>query len=232
MRELLSSELMMLLLTVGAFLLGKLIFRKTKMALFNPLLIAALLIIPTLLLLDISYEQYHKSTQFIRFFLSPTVVLLGFLLYEEVESIRANLKNILIAITTGSFVTMGTILLIGKLMGAENEIILSLLPKSVTMPIALSLSGQSGGVEAITAVSVVITGIFGNMIGVTLLKLFKITDKIAAGLAFGASSHAIGTAKALECGALEGAMSGLAIGVTGVITALMMPLFQQLLAWM
>ncbi|MGL4994407.1 MAG: LrgB family protein [Bacteroidales bacterium] len=230
MSDIFRSELAMLLITIGTFALGKYLFRRTQLAICNPLLIATIIIVSILLFMDIDYDHYHKSTRLIHFFLAPTVVALGYVLYEQVEAIRSNLLSIVISISVGSLITMASIVLICRILGSDNSIIVSLLPKSVTIPIALSLSGKAGGVASLTAVSVVITGIFGNMVGVSILRLMGISSKIAKGLAFGASSHAIGTAKAIECGALEGAMSGLAIGVTGVITALMMPLFELLLS--
>lgn len=230
MSEVFRSELAMLLITIGAFAFGKYLFRRTQLAICNPLLIATIVIISILLSMNIEYEHYHKSTRLIHFFLAPTVVALGYVLYEQVEAIRSNLLSIIISISVGSMITMASIVLICKLLGSDDSIIVSLLPKSVTIPIALSLSGKAGGVASLTAVSVVITGILGNMIGLALFRIMGVSDKIARGLAFGASSHAIGTAKAIECGALEGAMSGLAIGVTGVITALTMPIFEYILS--
>lgn len=229
MRTLFTSEIAMLLLCVGAFFIGKYIFVRTKVALFNPLLICMLIIIPILYIFDIDYPTFSNGTKMIQFFLGPTVVALGFMLYEQTDTIKANLKSILISISIGSFISIGTIVVICRILGTDIAVISSLIPKSVTTPIALSLSKQMGGIEALTAVSVIITGIIGNIIAVPLFRILGIKDSIAKGLALGSSAHAIGTMKAMEIGSLEGAISGLAIGVTGVITALLSPLFYSIL---
>lgn len=229
MRTLFTSEIAMLLLCVGAFFIGKYIFVRTKIALFNPLLISIIVIIPVLYLFDIDYPTFNNGTKMIQFFLGPTVVALGFMLYEQIDTIKANLKSILISISVGSFISIATIVLICRFLGTDIAVITSLIPKSVTTPIALSLSKQMGGIEALTAVSVIITGIIGNIIAVPLFRILGIKDRIAKGLALGSSAHAIGTMKAMEIGSLEGAISGLAIGVTGVITALLSPLFYSIL---
>lgn len=229
MRTLFTSEIAMLLLCVGAFFIGKYIFVRTKIALFNPLLISMIVIIPVLYLFDIDYPTFNNGTKMIQFFLGPTVVALGFMLYEQIDTIKANLKSILISISIGSFISIATIVIICRFLGTDVNVITSLIPKSVTTPIALSLSKQMGGIEALTAVSVIITGIIGNIIAVPLFRILGIKDRIAKGLALGSSAHAIGTMKAMEIGSLEGAISGLAIGVTGVITALLSPLFYSVL---
>ncbi|MGL5786790.1 MAG: LrgB family protein [Bacteroidales bacterium] len=229
MRALFTSEIAMLLLCVGAFFIGKYIFVRTKIALFNPLLISMILIIPTLYFWEIDYSVFNNGTKMIQFFLSPTVVALGFMLYEQIDTIKANLKSILVSISIGSFISIASIVIICKLLGTDVSVISSLIPKSVTTPIALSLSKQMGGIEALTAVSVIITGILGNIIAVPLFRILGIKNRIAKGLALGSSAHAIGTMKAMEIGSLEGAISGLAIGVTGVITALLSPFFYNFL---
>lgn len=229
MRTLFTSEIAMLLLCVGAFFIGKFIFARTKIALFNPLLISIVLIIPVLSLFDVEYKTFSNGTKMIQFFLGPTVVALGFMLYEQIDTIKSNLKSILISISVGSFMSIGTIIAICTMLGSDLSVISSLIPKSVTTPIALSLSRQMGGIESLTAVSVVITGILGNIIAVPFFRILGVKDRIAKGLALGSSAHAIGTMKALEIGSIEGAISGLAIGVTGVITALLSPLFYGIL---
>lgn len=230
MNAIFTSEIAMLLLCVGAFFIGKFIFVRTKLAIFNPLLIAMILIIGVLQVSNTPYETFNKGTKMIQFFLGPTVVALGVMLYEQIDTIKANYKSILISIITGSFISILSIVFICKAFHADLNVISSLIPKSVTTPIALSLSKQMGGIEALTAVSVVITGILGNIIAVPLFKILRVSDRIAKGLALGSSAHAIGTMKAIELGSLEGAISGLAIGVTGVITALLSPLFQNWLS--
>jgi len=160
--------------------------------------------------------------------LGPSVVALGYVLYEQIEQIRGNVVSILTAVFTGSAVGILSVVLIAKLLGADHVLMVSLAPKSVTTPIAMSLSEKSGGIPALTAAFVVICGIFGGLIGPVLLRKLGIKSKIAQGLAMGSSAHALGTARAMEMGAVEGAISGLAIGIMGIATALLIPLAEKI----
>jgi len=160
--------------------------------------------------------------------LGPSVVALGYVLYEQIEQIRGNVISILTSVFVGSAVGIMSVVIIAKLMGADHILIASLAPKSVTTPIAMSLSEKSGGVPALTAAFVVICGIFGGLIGPVLLRKIGIKSKIAQGLAMGSSAHALGTARAMEMGAVEGAISGLAIGIMGIMTALLIPVAEKL----
>jgi Putative effector of murein hydrolase len=154
-----TSEPFMLMLVIGSFLLGTYIYRKTKFVLFHPCLIAMIIIIAFLVTFDISYEAFSKGSRIIHFLLGPAVVALGVVLYEQSEYLKQNIISMFTAITVGSFIGVGSVILIGKMMGVDAQMIFSLEPKSVTTPIAISLSNANGGLPAVTAVTVVVCGI-------------------------------------------------------------------------
>lgn len=227
-RPLLTNEVFMLGFVMGVFLLGVLIYKKTNITLLQPLLISMCIIIPFLEWLGIDYKTFYENTRILNFMLGPSVVALGYVLYEQIEHIKGNVLSILIAVLSGSIVGIASVVGIAKLLGADKMMVASLAPKSVTTPIAISLAEKAGGVPALAATFVVICGIFGGMVGPIILRKTGITSKIARGLAMGSSAHALGTARAMEMGALEGAISGLAIGIMGIMTALLIP-FAELL---
>jgi predicted murein hydrolase (TIGR00659 family) len=226
--ELFTGEVFMLTLVMGTFLLGVWIYKRSKISLLQPLLISMVIIIPFLKIAGIEYHTFYQQTRLLNFMLGPCVVALGYVLYEQIENIRGNVVSILTAVFVGSIVGIFSVLLIAKLLGADHLLMASLAPKSVTTPIAISLSEKNGGVPAMTTAFVIICGLFGGLVGPILLRRLGIQSKIAQGLAMGSASHALGTARALEMGALEGAISGLAIGIMGIMTALMIPLVEML----
>jgi predicted murein hydrolase (TIGR00659 family) len=228
MGEVFTGEVFMLTLVMGTFLLGVWIYKRSKITLLQPLLISMLIIIPFLKITGIEFETFYQQTKLLNFMLGPSVVALGYVLYEQIEHIRGNVLSILTAVLVGSFVGIFSVLLIAKLFGADHLLMASLAPKSVTTPIAISLAEKHGGVPALAAAFVVICGLFGGLIGPWLLRKLGIKSKIAQGLAMGSASHALGTVRALEMGALEGAISGLAIGIMGIMTALLIPLVERL----
>ena len=160
--------------------------------------------------------------------LGPSVVALGYVLYEQLEHIKGNVISILSAVFVGSIVGIVSVVLIAKVLGADHILIASLAPKSVTTPIAISLAEKTGGIPALAAAFVVICGIFGGLVGPVILRRIGIKSKIAKGLAMGSASHALGTARAMEMGAIEGAISGLAIGLMGIMTALLIPFAEMI----
>lgn len=226
MDALIRSEIFLLMLVLGVFLFGVFLYKKTKITLLQPLLTSMLLLIPFLKWTNIDYDTFYQQTRILNFMLGPSVVALGFVLYEQIGHIKGNVLSILTAVFVGSFVGIVSVVLIAKWLGADALLMSSLAPKSVTTPIAISLAEKSGGVPALTATFVVICGIFGGMVGPVVLRRFGFKSSIAKGLAMGASSHAMGTARALEMGALEGAISGLAIGIMGIMTAFMIPVVE------
>jgi len=227
-RPYLSTEVFLLALVLGAFYLGIIIYQKTKITLLQPLLTAMVIIIPFLLITDIDYQTFYQNTRILNFMLGPSVVALGYVLYEQIGHIKGNVVSILTAVFTGSVVGIASVVLIAKVLGADKMLMASLAPKSVTTPIAISLAEQTGGVPALAAAFVVICGIFGGLVGPIVLRRIGIKSKIAKGLAMGSASHALGTARAMEMGALEGAISGLAIGIMGIMTALLIPFAENL----
>jgi predicted murein hydrolase (TIGR00659 family) len=225
---LISTDVFMLCLVMGTFLLGILIYKKTKITLLQPLLISMIMIIPFLKLTGIEYKTFFESTKLLNFMLGPSVVALGYVLYEQIEQIKGNVLSMLVAVLSGSIVGIVTVVLIAKLFGADKVLLASLAPKSVTTPIAISLAEQSGGAPSLAVAFVVICGVFGGVVGPIVLRKIGIKSKFASGLAMGSASHALGTARAMEMGAIEGAISGLAIGVMGIITSLLIPFAKYL----
>ncbi len=204
-----------------------------KMPLLNPLLVAMVVIIPFLLLTGISYERYFAGSKILNDLLQPAVVALAFPLYEQLHQIRARWKSIITICFVGSLVAMITGTSVALLMGASPQIAASILPKSVTTPIAMAVGGSIGGIPAISAVCVIFVGILGAVFGHTLLNIMKIRTKAARGLAMGTASHALGTARCAELDYQEGAFSSLALVICGIITSLVAPfIFPIILAVM
>ena len=207
-------------LSVLAFWVGVKIQKKTGLVVCNPLLIGVILVIGLLLALGIPYENYDQGGSLINLFLSPATACLAVAIYSKVQLLKENWLPILVGCVVGSLVSMGSILGLCRLFGLDEAMTASLLPKSVTTPIAVSVAQAHGGIPSITVVAVILTGILGSILAPLLIRLFRVKDPIAAGLAIGACSHAVGTSKALELGETEGAMSGLAIGVCCLVTVL------------
>jgi len=223
-----SGEVFLLMLVMGSFLLGIKIYQRTKISLLQPLLTAVIIIIPFLKMANIEYSTFYSNTRFLNFMLGPSVVALGYVLYDQIGYLRGNVKSILLAVFAGSIVGIASVVGIAKVLGADKILIASLAPKSVTTTIAISLAEKTGGAPALAAAFVVICGVFGGIVGPIVLRKVGVKSKIAQGLAMGSASHALGTARALEMGALEGAISGLAIGIMGIMTALLIPFAEKL----
>lgn len=228
MKALFESTEFILLLIFGSYLFGQWVFKKTRIGIFHPMIISIAIIIAFLKITDMPYQTFEQGSQFISFLLGPSVVALGYILYEQLAYLKGNITSILTSVFIGSLVGIISVILLAKLTGADQVLIHSLEPKSVTTPIAMSIAEQSGGNVSLTAVIVLFCGIFGSIIGPPILRLLGIQSSIAKGLAMGASAHGVGTAKAMEMGMIEGALSGLAIGLMGVMTALLIPVIHQL----
>jgi predicted murein hydrolase (TIGR00659 family) len=221
MSSLLSSPIFGVMLSAITFEIGIVLYNRTKSSLFNPLLISQILIIVILSAFNISYNDYNIGGQVISFFLVPSTVILAVPLYKKIKLLKSNAIPIIGGIIVGSISGIVSIILLSKLFKLDSILVFSLVPKSITTPIGMEVSKQIGGIPAVTVAAIVITGILGSIIAPYVCKIFKITDKIAVGIAIGTSSHAVGTAKALEIGEVEGAMSGLAIGIAGLVTVLL-----------
>ncbi|WP_418991461.1 LrgB family protein [Alistipes sp.] len=225
----LSSDLFLLTLTVGLYCLGGAIYRRTRLALLHPVLLTFGAVIVFLQLTDIPYDRYREAAGVLDFGLGLSVVALGYLLYEQLERLRGSLLPVAVATLAGCIAGVLSVVYIARAFGAEREILVSLAPKSVTVPIAVSVSGSLGGNVSVTSVVVFCVGIFGSIIGDWFLRRSGVRDPHARGFALGAAAHGIGTARAIEIGAAEGALSGLAMALMGLATALVMPLMERCL---
>lgn len=219
-------------LTLLVFFSARKLARWINMPLFNPMIISITVIIPFLLLMGIPYEQYFQGSEILNDLLQPAIVALAFPLYEQIHQIRARWKSLITICFIGSMTAMFSGGAIALLMGAKPDMAASIMPKSVTTPIAMAVAESIGGIPAISAVCVIIVGIMGAVFGLSLLNLLKINTKSARGLAMGTASHALGTARCAEMDYQEGAFSSLALVICGIITSLTAPfVFPVLLHW-
>lgn len=223
--EMLMNMPAMLLLTIGAYLLGLWAKKKSGLALLHPFLISIPVIIAVLKLTDIPCSFYIESNVLIDFLLGPSVVSLGLLLYDNRDIVLKNCVGILTSVLVGSVVGVASVWVLCRVFGLDEMFLFSLEPKSVTTPIAMDISESLGGNPSLTAVSVVLCGFIGTVLGPLVLRLIKIKSPVARGLGMGCASHGLGTARAIEMGAVEGAVSGLSIALMGIATALIIPLF-------
>lgn len=210
-------------LTIAAFYIARRLAKRLKISLINPLLVAMAIIIPILLLLHIPYTRYFAGSQILNQLLQPAVVALALPLYEQMHQIRARWKSIISVCFIGSVTAMVSGTAIALWMGATPEIAATIMPKSVTTPIAMAVSGSLQGIPAISAICVLIAGVLGAVFGHMLLNLLGVKTKAARGLAIGNASHALGTARSAEVDFQEGAFSSLALVICGIITSLLAP---------
>ena len=221
MRELLASPYFGIFLSIAAYALGCGLNRKFRTPLCNPLLIAIVLVVGVLLVFRIPYEDYNAGGEIISLFLAPATACLAVGIYSKLAVLKKYWLPILVGAVAGSASSMLSVYALCRLLGLDEQITVSLIPKSVTTPIAVGIVESAGGLTPITVVAVIVTGILGAILAPAMIRLFRISDSVAAGLAIGACSHAVGTSKAVELGEVEGAMSGLAIGVCGVVTVVL-----------
>lgn len=229
MQEILMSQPVLLALTIGVYILAVWIRTKSKIMLFNPMLISVPIIITILWLGHVPAQHYIQSNSMISFMLGPCVVALGLTMYEQRMTIKTYLVPILSAVLVGSVVGILSVVALCNWLGLDKMMMLSLESKSVTVPIAMEVTKGIGGNTAITAISVALCGLFGGIFGPLILKILHISNPIAFGAAMGSGSHGIGTARALEIGAVEGAVSGLCIALMGVATAVLTPIANLIL---
>lgn len=219
----------MLLLTLASYLLGVFIHKKSGISVLHPFITAMVVIIGVIILFDIPYKEYREGARVLDFLLGPSVVALALRLYDNIEIVKKNLAAILSAVLTGSAVGILGVWALGRFMGCDSMFIKSLEAKSVTTPIAMEITAVAGGSTSLIAISVVLTGVIGAVLGPGFLKFLKITDPVAKGVAMGCSAHGIGTGRAIELGAVEGAVSGLCIVLMGVATCILLPLINCVL---
>ncbi len=216
-------------LSLAAYEAGLLLKKKFKLAVLNPLLIGTLCVMAVLTLMKIEYPRYNESAKYISYLLTPATVCLAVPLYRQINLLKQNLKAVAGGISAGVLANLFSIFLLSKLLGLNHEQYVTLLPKSITTAIGLGLSEELGGITTITVAVIIITGILGNVIAELVCSIFRIADPVAKGLALGTASHAIGTAKAMEMGEIEGAMSSLAIAVAGLVTVCGVSVFAELM---
>lgn len=219
-------------LTLALYFLTRALYRRLPWPVINPVLLPTAVIIGLLLWLELPLEQYQRGTFPITSLLEPAVVALALPLYQQARQIRARFKPILLCTLASVLISVCTTLLIGHLMGTDPALLASLATRSITTPLAMSVSQSLGGIPAIAAAVVVVVGIVGALIGYPLLRLMRVTDPEAQGLAMGACAHAIGTATSAEQGVTQGAFSSLAMVVCGVLTAAIAPLLFALYHWL
>jgi len=227
MEQILNTQLFGLVTILAFYNIGLFIQKKAKKPIFNGLLICIILIILFLKITNIPYESFKIGADIMNFMLGPVTVVLAVPLYRQFDLFKKHFKEILIGIVVGVVTSFIIITIIGKLTLTNNDIVYSILPKSITTPMGISLVNALGGVESITVVCIIATGIFGNILGDLVLKIGKITHPVSKGIALGTAAHAMGTSKALEMGEVEGAMSSLSIGICGVLTVMLVPILMN-----
>ncbi|MBQ4088062.1 MAG: LrgB family protein [Clostridia bacterium] len=226
MKELLSdSAVFGVVLSILAFQLGSFLKKKWKLAIFNPIFVAVALIIVLLVLTGINFESFNKGGQYFTFLLTPATVCFAVPLYEQLSVLKKNAKAVLAGIISGVLTSAVCIFVCALVFRFSHEMYVTLLPKSITTAIGMGQAEVLGGIPTITVAVIAVTGVFGNMIAETVCRLFRITEPVAKGIAIGSSSHAAGTAKAMEMGEVEGAMSSLSIVISGLLTVVVASVF-------
>ncbi|MCI5902062.1 MAG: LrgB family protein [Blautia sp.] len=216
-------------ISLAAYEAGLLLKRKFRLAILNPLLIATICVMGILLVLKVDYAQYQEGAKYISYLLTPATVCLAVPLYRQMSLLKKNLKAVAAGILSGVLASLCSVYLLARLFCLTHEQYVTLLPKSITTAIGMGISEELGGMVTITVAVIIITGILGNVIADFVYRIFRIEEPVAKGLALGTASHAIGTAKAMELGQVEGAMSSLAIAVAGLLTVIGASFFAPLL---
>ena len=224
-----SSAYFGLLLSLGAYGLGLLLQRRWKLPIFNPLLVAIVVVAVVLLLLDLDYGSYSQGANLLNYLLTPATVCLAVPLYEQFSLLRRHGKAVLLGIAAGVLAGLVTILVLAWLFSLDHSAYVTLLPKSITTAIGIGVSEELGGHVSLTVGVIIITGVLGNIFAEGVCKVFRITEPVAAGVAIGTSTHAVGTARAMEMGEIQGAMSSLSIVVAGLLTVVGANLFAHFL---
>lgn len=226
MKELIDNSVYIgVLISLASYALGVWLRKKTGLSFFNPLLVSIILVILFLSVSGISYSTYAESADYISFLLTPATICLAVPLYEQVKLLKKNWKAVVAGIVSGVVSSLVCIFLMALLFRFDHQTYVTFLPKSITTAIGMGVAEELGGYVSLAVVVIVITGVLGNVIAEAVLKLFKIEEPIAKGIAIGSSSHAVGTAKAMEIGQIEGAMSSLSIVVCGLLTVIGASLF-------
>lgn len=222
--SLLSSPFLWIVLTIGLYLLAGKLNTKWPNPFFTPLVFTIVMIILILVVAKIPIKTYETGGQFFGLFVTPATVALAIKLENNFDYLKKYYKAILTGIFSGVLFHTVMIYLFALLFHFNKDMVVTLIPKSITTAIAVGVSESLGGIVSLTVAVVVFTGVIGGLVGPTVFKVFKINDPVAQGVALGSSSHAMGTAKAIEIGEVQGAMSGLSIVVTGIVVVILVPL--------
>ena len=212
-------------LTIACYFIGTLLRRHFKLAILNPTLLCVLMVIAVLCATGVSYEGYMKGAGMLSCFLTPATVCFALPLYDKLSLLKKCWKAVVIGLIAGVLTSLVCILLLCVIMKLPKEIYATLLPKSITSAIGMDVSVELGGVGSLTVASIILSGVFGSISAEWVFRIARVHSPVAKGLAIGASSHAIGTAKAVEMGKTEGAMSSLALVVCGLVTVVLAPIF-------
>lgn len=229
MSELLSIGILPVVLTLFGYQLGVLCQKKLKLPVFNPILIGVILVLAALSLIGMDRKTYQEGMKILSWLMTPATVCLAIPMYEQIQILRKNLKGILAGIAAGTVSCLTVLLVCMLILKFDRTLAVSLLPKGITTAIGMPLAELYGGIPSVTTLGIIFTGIFGNVLGLQFCRWFGITHEIARGVAFGTSSHVIGTAKASELSPLMGAVSSLSLVVAGLMTALLLPLLVRFL---
>lgn len=225
MKELTANPMFPIALSLCVYEGFRILQKKTKISALNPLLLSIVFIILFLNIFSIPLEDYNNGGAVISMFLAPATASLALSIYREFDLLKEHWLPILVSCFVGSVTSILSVYVLCRLFGFDGHLTASLLPKSVTTPIAMEVSSQLSGIPSITVAAVVITGILGAVISPALIKIFKVNDPAAVGVSIGTCSHAVGTSKAVELGEIEGAMSGISIGISGIITVILALIF-------
>lgn len=223
MTELLSIGVLPVSLTLIAFLLGQKIQKKFRSPLLNPILVAVVLILIFMALTGMEVAEYKAGMGTLSWLLTPATICLAVPMYEQFQILKKNLPMILAGVAAGAVSCLIMVTLFGILVGFDPLLTISLLPKSITTAIGVALSEMMGGMTGVTTAAIVFTGIFASIMGPAFCRIFRLTDPVAQGVAFGTAGHVIGTSKANELNPLTGAVSSLSLVVAGLLTAVILP---------
>ncbi len=212
-------------LSLISYGIGVLLKKKFKLGILNPLLISIIISILVIVIGNIDYDTYNDSSKILSWLLTPATVSLAIPLYEQLPLLKKHFKAVIAGLVAGTLTSLTTVFVLALILGLSHKEYVTLLPKSITTAIGMGVSEELGGYVTITVAVIIVTGVIGNIIGETVCKIFGIKEPISKGLAFGASAHAIGTSKAMELGDIEGAMSGLAIAVSGILTVILASIY-------
>lgn len=226
-----ENKVFLIALTFAVYLAARLLQRCTKIALFNPILLSIITLISILSLCGVDYDTYRSGGEYIDFWLKPAVVALGVPLYRQLEAIKKQILPLLLSELAGCVVGVVSVVAVAEMLGASQDVVMSLAPKAVTTPIAMEISSAVGGIPPLTAAVVVCTGIFGGMTGFRIVKISHIKSPIATGLSIGTAAHAVGTSAAMERGERYGAFSSLGLTLNGLLTAMLSPLILSFMGY-